>query len=960
MSLVEFHNSLSQHFSTLRNNREAINGTVFALEHGLDSKQRESLKQAIHNHLQTKQPDENNWLPWVVYAVEIGYEFDGHEYWQSFENKTPDWCNNGNRHFIRDGFKKFVQLFGGYRPSGVWANHFNIISYPITHALLPRDLQYQLARVLFNLRSYINRTLIQSPQLLGRKIAENCYDETKRFQQFAQNHDLIGLIAREILTIDEKGSDNVILLPTFKRIIGDLRETSEARVWLDETKSEITSRTYTKGRSGKTLKPQIILRRIEKCNWDVLLDIPDFEPLAESSEEIENFLKSARPRLTGNLGGKRLARGRLIKYGSFSEKLESFPENDHQLLNFRRDLPKVLENFFKREFVIDLPEYTIFTVQEGGFAQQHESRVVNPEGNYIIMCREPVKDNSLLSPLVSSCKKVHLYSLSSNKLTDTQHREFLKHLEVKIETNFSLTPVGTPPISWDEGYKVEYIDGETPHFAIKINQPWTAVRIQLEDFDELKINNQTTSGYVFFSLPPLSTGLYKVSYSIKNELDSDFQSLGEISIYVKDRTIWQPGTTNQNAMLLLPDPPKPNYEQFFNGNVNFQIYSPETSVEVSLYLLSKQLDLPPLLKRNIVTGILPQDVDEINRKINEIVEDAKVLEISEEAYFCRLEFKSEELGSIPFDFRREFNPIQWEVKSNSSGKTILNLSEETFGDEETKIFHYKFESPDQVSELEYDRHFPDHIVQDSGGLFVASTPKQKKGIIVLRANEIKSYRSFSEIGKGSDFTLNLQSYTRTKENLSKLIDLYCLWKTSRTVGSVFSKKDVQKVLDTILFKAVCLIDDNNWKKLEPQYCQNFSNNYSKESIIKSVSPKSSIQTELSKLNIFGLPTYELVEILTSIYKSEVTAEKIVKKSKSNSIRSIIKPIKQDWFTEFALRLCSHPETIKEWSQTDEKFQKGLEKMLAVPSLVRAARFIALNVGNDFIGNMSFHYKWDWE
>ena len=959
MSLVEFHNSLSQHFSTLRNNRKRIDGTIFALEHGLDSKQREDLKQSIHTHLETKQPDEKNWLPWVIYAAEVGYEFDGHEYWQSFENKTPDWGNKGNRHFIRNGFKRFVQSFGGYRPSGVWANHFNIISYPITHAILPRDLQYQLARVLFNLRSYINRTLIQSPQLLGRKIAENCYDETKRFQQFAQSHDLIGLIAREILTIDEKGSDNFILLPTFRRIIGDLRETSEARNWLDETKSEIISKTYTKGRTDKTLKPQLILRRIEKYNWDVLVEIPDFEPLAETSLEIENFLKSARPRLTGNLGGKRLARGRLIKYGSFSEKLEFIPDNNQQLLNFRRDLPKVLENFLKREFLFNLSEYEIFTVEEGGSAKQHESRVIQPEGKYIIMCREPVK-NSLLSPLTTSCSDIYLYSLSSDKLSETQHRELLKQLELEVETGFNLIPVGTPPINWDEGYKVEYIDGETPLFAIKINQPWTAVRIQLEDFDELEINNQTASEYAYFSLPPLSTGLYKLSCGTKNELDSHFQSLGEISIYVKDRTIWQPGTTSQNAMLLLPDPPKPSFEQFFNGNINFQIYSPEASVDVSLYLLSKQLDVPPLLKRNIVTASLPQGIDEINRKINEVVEDPKVLENSEDAYFCRLEFKSEELGIIPFDFRREFNPIQWEVKNDSSGKTVLNLSEESFGDEETKILQYKFDTPDFVTELHYDRYFPDYFVPESGGLFVASTPKQKKGIIVLRANEVKSYKSFADIGKDNDFMPTLQSYTRTKENLCKLLDLYCLWNTSRTVGNVFSKKDVQKVLDNILFKIVCLIDDNNWKRLEPQYCKKFSSGYTKDLIIKSISPKPSIQSELAKLIVFGLPTDELVEILTSIYKSEVTAEKIVKKSKSDSIRAIIKPIKQDWFVEFALRLCSHPETIKNWSQTDEKFQRGLEKMLSVPSLVRAARFIALNVGNDFIGNTSFHYKWDWE
>src|SRR3712207_7713201 len=46
----------------------------------------------------------------------------------------------------------FKRQFAGATPSGRWAEHFSIIAWPITHAILPRDLQQQLARILYDLR----------------------------------------------------------------------------------------------------------------------------------------------------------------------------------------------------------------------------------------------------------------------------------------------------------------------------------------------------------------------------------------------------------------------------------------------------------------------------------------------------------------------------------------------------------------------------------------------------------------------------------------------------------------------------------------------------------------------------------------------------------------------------------------------------------------------------------------
>lgn len=249
--------------------------------------------------------------------------------------------------------------------------------------------------------------------------------------------------------------------------------------------------------------------------------------------------------------------------GSIQRQLESLPANNEQFIDFRRDLPRELENFFKKDFVLELPKITIFSVQSNGLAQRHESNIVRSESKYIILCREALRGNTLISPLKTSCLNIYLYSLSSENLSARQHRDSLRELGLEIETDFRLIPIGIPPVKWDEGHSVEYLDGETPYFMIKIDRPWSEIKIHLGNFDELEISNLTGADQAYFCLPALPFGLYKLSCHVK--YDADFENLGTILVGVRDRSIWQPGSSSQNALLLLSDPPKPPYEQLFSG-----------------------------------------------------------------------------------------------------------------------------------------------------------------------------------------------------------------------------------------------------------------------------------------------------------------------------------------------------------------------------------------------------------
>src|SRR5262245_55916279 len=70
---------------------------IFALEHGLELPEIESLAAAVRQDLVNNAPNPDHSLVWVVYASEIGYRYSGDEYWQTFEADTPYWIPRGDR-----------------------------------------------------------------------------------------------------------------------------------------------------------------------------------------------------------------------------------------------------------------------------------------------------------------------------------------------------------------------------------------------------------------------------------------------------------------------------------------------------------------------------------------------------------------------------------------------------------------------------------------------------------------------------------------------------------------------------------------------------------------------------------------------------------------------------------------------------------------------------------------------
>ncbi len=235
--LSDIQAKLEAHFDTLASERSAYRFPVYAIEHGLESAEIDTVRNALCRELvQARHLKEEHWLLWIIVAAEIGYTYDGDEYWMSFAGEIPEWRSFGNRDTVRDWFKEFAARFSGFTPGGRWAEHFSIIAWPIAHSILPRYLQAQFARHLFELRHDLAETSYAGIEQLGALLSERYDGHSSRFENFLQQ---TALTARLVLAMrDEDVQDAVapIHRPTLARIVSDLESESLSRRYLRDAR----------------------------------------------------------------------------------------------------------------------------------------------------------------------------------------------------------------------------------------------------------------------------------------------------------------------------------------------------------------------------------------------------------------------------------------------------------------------------------------------------------------------------------------------------------------------------------------------------------------------------------------------------------------------------------------------------------------------------------------------------
>ena len=308
-ALKELQDRLLAHFRTLADSRDRSGFPIFALEHDLSPEELGRINGLLRARHRARLPLAPHWLLWVVYASEAGYGYAGDEYWPSFQKQIPAWQFH-DRPKIKSWFTRFQQSYSGVVPSGPWAKQFSIIAWPITHALLPRYLQRQFAKLLYDLRFRLVDGLLASTRV---RSADSSLPTRSmlptRFRQFLEQEKLTGQIVVALLRGESAGAQELIHTATLKRIVTDLEQVRNSREWLKETRRVVSDRFTGIGRgtgrispaprtgtpvppdaSRFAIRPDLLLRHVNAGNWSIVLRLKSLRPVASESAELRSFL----------------------------------------------------------------------------------------------------------------------------------------------------------------------------------------------------------------------------------------------------------------------------------------------------------------------------------------------------------------------------------------------------------------------------------------------------------------------------------------------------------------------------------------------------------------------------------------------------------------------------------------------------------------------------------------------
>jgi hypothetical protein len=427
MSLVKWHRRLHDRFTHLHAAR-STGWPVFALEHGLTTDDRADLVEAVRVDARRGSPTRDAWLPYLVYAAELAYDFDGDEYWQSFEYETPGWSGTNIRYWLRERYQTFADTYGGIRPRGAWAEHFSVMCWPIFNAVLPVDLQHHLLRVLDRLSPRFGE-LLTSPEVLGSAIASHSlWSDSTRFKDFCGDPSLVGHVALALLWHDRIAGQALLDSTVLRRLVDDLKRRHQAGALftkvsrrsrqvrglvLQVRRTAITARSEIGADrpAPERLAPRLELKPEGTDGWALYMVPPSLVELSQSASSVERFLTATRVRIPAAVNS-RWERGDWLLWGRSSVRLARLPEPGVPVIEFEDPPPVTLDARLRFETIVHVSRILVFKRRSDGTAIQLAQPVVNTSDEYFLASRTPLPSNGPWKLVPTACDGLHLGSLN--------------------------------------------------------------------------------------------------------------------------------------------------------------------------------------------------------------------------------------------------------------------------------------------------------------------------------------------------------------------------------------------------------------------------------------------------------------------------------------------------------------------------------------------------------------------
>lgn len=961
--LDNWQSRLDQHFSQLHTQRGQR--PLFALEHGLSQPDIELLQTAVRRHVATATPSRLHALAWIVYAAEIGYGYSGDEFWQTFEQKTPGWTARGDRGWLRERYQWFHKSYGGAAPSGPWADHFSIICWPITHAILPRDLQRQLARILYELRHSFSADLFESPATLGEFIAARSWNATSRFQNLAEETQLLGQIAAALLLQGECGTGDLLHPAALQRISTDLDRERKARGWLSSARhfaherATVRGLSFMRGSAGQVIRrpeeakaeivalgiePDVVLRpkTAERMAWEVFLELPDLSHLLLRFPKAREVIAESRCTVAGG-SGRPLARGQCL-YGSNRVLLARWPRLDEVLLQFeRRD--SQLDFLLRTECMLRPGPQWLFRIASDGLAYESRMLRVRPGGKYILMRAANASQLPSLPGLVSisvACEGVAAVMFTLPDALDVNWTKTLQALGLRQSRQIEVWPAGIAAAVWDGEGHGEWLASERPCLGLSTDHAIGSVVVSLDSASgqTLVLNDIVPGKPEFIELPRLAVGLHRLHFATRQDNGHAVESVGDLDVLMRIRESrpWAAGASPQGPLLVRIDPATPTLEQLWEGRAEIAIEGPTgRSVKCDASLIDSSSQARTAGKV-LPTLTLPVDSGTWTRHFDRhYCGDKRVAGAYDTAKACELKFTADELGAFTLRCERAFTPLRWTVRRDGTGYIARLLNDS--GDPTAPTLTLRtFERPCIEQSLAFVETF---AVPTTGGMYVARRPNQIAAVIAPPVVE-----GLGDLG----CTPTIDGDGRDPETLWAMYRSAELWRSAKLPGNVFSATRMRQVVSAIDRHAIEALCGHDWIRTEVAFVNQTTTLAYLQRAIWRKGYEAEVGVRLQRSYV-GLSTAGMPERIREIVG---IARFLIGEESSNHPSA-------EWLAEFVLRVTSDPAAVATWS--GNAFSSGITALRQTPTLTRAARYLVLAIDRQLGSQTSgqeLYAGWRWQ
>jgi len=829
MPLEDWQRRLERHFQQLAAARSNSGFPLFALEHDLTATELEEIGTQLRERLALGLRLEPHWLLWVIYATELGYDYDGGEYWHSFEERTPRWSDKASRNQLREWFSRFQLAYQGVTPSGTWAGHFPIIAWPITHAILSKYLQWQFAKALYDLRYRLVSLEAMSAEAVGQLLAANAWEASSRFQEFLQQESLTGRIVLALLTDRSNDGQSPIYPPTLQRLVSDLERVQSTGEWLKETRRFVADKLKGAGRgtAGRLtgvgvqsstpndgdrtsicIRPTLKLRRSAASTWSAVVDIPSFTGIARLSPDYRTFLTGTRCKITGT-GDTWLPKGWLLS-SARRRVLKSWPTAGAPLVQFERSNPAV-DHLIGSETRLSAGPVWLCRLGSDGLAHEIAGRIIRPGRTYILISEktELLSHHPFLTPCELDCDGVSAAVLSMPDTVSNAILTGLQQLGLHVARTIRIWPAGLCGRTWDgEGY-AEWLTTEAPCFGIVHDHPVDQYGLSLNSGSETLIKAREVGSPLFVKLSPLPVGRHTLSIRARRGYQSS-SAEGIFTLEVREPEPWLPGTTAHAGLAISLEPHDPSLDTFWEGGVEVGVLGP-AGHHVKCELSVKNASGAELFSDEIGTFDLPLTTAQWQKKLSQFVKDEDRSWTYLEAASGRFQIKGDELGDYALRLERDVKPVRWTCRSINRVATV-RLIDDTGRDEGAVCRFFSLRRPAEPVHLDTDMLLKGFPVPTPGGLFEARHGDLLDTIIV---SVPQVERGFQGLGIEPD----LHELDSDTVAVTLILDVLQRWSDARLLGPLAGLRR-SRIAQRLLHRLYSHLCGKRWADAEAAYICN--------------------------------------------------------------------------------------------------------------------------------------------